>query len=170
MAKPIPTNDAGLRGRRRFAGAAFAPTSGVAHRVPPASPDVASNNRSLFGGQILLLVSGLTGGVAVISALGLWTGLAATRLGMDNQGAFYLLVTGVYLLATTLYAAWKTRLLNNLDQTPWDARLMVYANLVVGGSIILILGMAVLAIVAIVVALAWFGALLLSGTGGQPED
>jgi hypothetical protein len=170
VAKPIPINDAGLRPRRRLDARAFAPILGVDYQIPPSPPDVASDNRPSFIRQVLLLISGLAGGLAVISALGLWKDLAATRLGMGNQGAFCLLVAGVYLLATTLYAAWKTRLLNNLNQAPWDARLMAYANLAVGGSIILTLGVVVLAIVAVVVALAWFVALLLSGRRGRPQD
>lgn len=174
MARPIPINETGMRRGRRFDAQAFAPAWGVTQRAPPASPDVGSGGRSSFGGQVLLqallLVSGLAGGLAVVSALGLWPKLAATSLGLNEQGAFYLLAGGVYLLATTLYAAWRTRLLHDLNQAPWDARLMAYANLAVGGAVGLMLGAVALVVVVIIVALALFGALLLSGTGGQPQD
>lgn len=170
MARPIPINEAGLRRGRRFDAETFVPAWSVTQQATPAPSDVASNGRPSFNGQALLLVSGLTGGLAVVSALELWPELAATSLGLDEQGAFYLLVGGVYLLATTLYAAWQTRLLRDLNQAPWDARLMAYANLAVGGVIALTLGVAVLAMVAIIAALAWLGALVLSDAGGQPQD
>jgi hypothetical protein len=169
MAKPIPVNEAGLRRGRRF-DAQTSPAWGFTRGAPPAPREVVSGDRLLFTWQALLLVSGLTGGLVVVSALGPWPELAATNLGLDEQGAFYLLVVGVYLLATTLYAVWRTRLLHDLNQAPWDARVMAYISLAVGGVVVLILGVAVLAMVAIIVALAWLGALVLSDAGGQPQD
>jgi hypothetical protein len=114
-------------------------------------------------------VSGLTGGLAVVSGLELWPALAASNMGLDDRGAFFLLVSGVYLLATTLYAAWRTRLLQDLQRAPWDARLMAYANLGIGGAVSAALGVMALAVVAIILLLVGVIALLLSGIGGQPQ-
>jgi hypothetical protein len=95
--------------------------------------------------------------------------LAASSVGLDEQAEFLLLVSGVYLLATTFYAAWRTRLLQDLHQAPRDARLMAYANLGVGGVVSMALGVMALAIVGIILLLVGFIALLLSGTGRQPR-
>ena len=91
-------------------------------------------------------------------------------MGLDEQGAFFLLVAGVYLLATTLYAAWRTRLLQDLDEAPWDARLMAYANLGIGGVVSAAFGVFALAAAAVILLLVGLIALLLSGTGGQPRN
>ena len=85
---------------------------------------------------------------------------------MDKQGAFYLLAIGVYLLATTLYAAWRTRLLQDIRRAPWDARLMTYANLGVGGAISLVVCLVFLALVALLWILAWLISLLWGGPQG----
>lgn len=170
MARPIPMNEAGLRRGRRFDAVTFAPTWEGIQQAPAAPPNAVSDGRSSLTGQALLLVSGLMGGLAVVSALGPRPELTATNLGLDEQGAFYLLVVGVYLLATTLYAAWRTRLLHDLNQAPWDARVMAYVSLATGGVVVLVLGVAVLAMVAIIAALAWLGALVLSEAGGQPQE
>jgi hypothetical protein len=170
MAIPVPINEAGLRGKHYFDTATFAPVWDIPQQTRPTLPTITPDDRSPFKRESLLLVSGLTGGLAIVSALGLWPALAATSLGLDEQGAFYLMVFGVYLLATTLYAAWRTRLLHNMGQAPWDARLMAYANLGVGGAVMLILGVIALAVVGIVMMLVWLGALLLSGVGGPPQD
>jgi hypothetical protein len=168
MTRPIPINESGMRPRHRFDTVISAPVLGAAQRAPP--PALVSTNHLPFNGPILLIFSGLAGALAVASALGWCKELSATRLGMDGQGAFYLLIVGVYLLATDLYAAWRTQLLNNLNQAPWDARLMAYVNLVVGGSIVLAMVVAVLTMVAVVMILVWLGALVLSGAGGRHQD
>ena len=105
----------------------------------------------------------------MIFSLGLWSPLAASSMGLDERGAFFLLVGGVYLLATTLYVAWRTRLLQDLQRAPWDARLMAYANLGVGGAVSAALGLVTLAVVGIILLLVGFIALLPSGTGGQSQ-
>jgi hypothetical protein len=119
--------------------------------------------------MLLLGVSSVMGGLAVISGLELWPDLAASNMGLDERGTFFLLVSGIYLLATTFYAAWRTRLLLDLHRAPWDARLMAYANLGVGGAVSAALGVMALAVVAIILLLVGFIALLLSGTGGEPR-
>jgi len=170
VAVPIPINEAGLRGRHYFETVTFVPVCDIPQQIRPTPPTTTPDDRAPFRREVLLLVSGLTGGLAIVSALGLWPVLAATSLGLDEQGAFYLTVIGVYLLATTLCATWRTRLLRNVSQAPWDARLMAYANLAVGGAVMLILGVIALAVVGIVMILVWLGALLLSGVGGPPQD
>jgi hypothetical protein len=93
--------------------------------------------------------------------------LAASCMGLNQRGAFFLLVSGAYLVSTTLYAAWRTRLLQNLHYAPWDARLMVYANLGVGGVVSAAAGLLTLTVVGIILLLIAFIALLVSGTGNQ---
>ncbi len=162
MARPIPTNPAGLQPRP------YAVTRpAVAGRVrprpapPPAGPAFARARAARGVGQaqphrqLLWLVSVLTGGLALASALDLCPPLAASELGLDGRGAFYLLVAGAYLLASALYGGWRTRLLVELDGAPWDARLMVYASLAVGGVVsvaLALLAVAAVAVVALVVA------------------
>ncbi|MFZ5919066.1 MAG: hypothetical protein ACOYZ7_19200 [Chloroflexota bacterium] len=171
MARPIPINEAGLRrGRRHFDAAVATPTIGVAPRVPPTIAPRVSAGRSALNGQFLLLVSALLGGLAVVSGLGLWPAIGVNNLGLDEKGTFYLLVSGAYLLATNVYASWKTRMLHNPSGAPWDARLMAYVNLALGGFVIAMLSMAVLAVVALIAAMAWFGALILGSTGGQSGE
>ena len=181
MARPIPINQAGLQHGGQFHAQAHVPAWGIPQQAPvpvraaprqaAAPPPMAVAQDSWTAtGMLLLGVSGLTGGVAVISSLELWPALAANNMGLDERGAFFLLVSGIYLLATTLYAVWRTRLLQNLRHAPWDARLMAYANLGVGGVVSVALGVMALAIVDIILLLAGLAALLLSSPGGQPQD
>lgn len=112
----------------------------------------------------MLVVSGLVGIVVVLSATGLWEDLATARFGLSERGTLGLLAAGVYLLATALYTACKTRLLRDLNRAPWDTRAMAYANFIIGGAVTLTLGVAIMAIGAIFMALAWLGAALLNWT------
>ena len=170
MAKPIPINKVGLqRGRYYFDAAALAPAWDAPPQLRPAPPAI-TPVRAPFRGEALLLVSGLTGGLAIAFTLGQWPLLTTTDLGLDTQGAYYLTVVGIYLLASTLYAAWRTRLLHDVQQSPWNARLMAYANVVVGAGVALILGVIAFAVVGIVVVLVLLAALLFSGVGGPEED
>lgn len=179
MARAIPINQAGLRRGRRFHAQpnvaawgipqpAQAPVRRVAQQAPAPRPRAVGQESWRSAGILLLGASGLTGGLAVVCGLGLWPAVAASRLGLDERGAFLLLVSGVYLLATTFYAAWRTRLLKDLRQAPWDARLMAYASLGVGGAVSAALGVMALAVTAIILLLVGLGALLLSEPGGSP--
>jgi len=180
VARPIPINQAGLRHGRRFHAQPYAPAWGmrqpaqapvrhVVQQAPALRPRAVAQESWRSTGILLLVASCLTGGLAVTFSLGLWPPLAASSVGLDERGAFFLLVSGVYLLATTLYAAWRTRLLQDLPRAPWDARLMAYANLGIGGAVSAALGVMALAVVGIILLLVGFIALLLSGTGGQPQ-
>jgi hypothetical protein len=180
MARPIPINEAGLQHGRRFNAQPYAPAWGipwpaqapvrrVAQRAPAPRPRAAEQESWRSMGILLLAASCLAGALAVTFSLELWSPLAASSVGLDEQAEFLLLVSGVYLLATTFYAAWRTRLLQDLHQAPWDARLMAYANLGVGGVVSMALGVMALAIVGIILLLVGFIALLLSGTGRQPR-
>jgi len=163
VARPIPINSAGTRqpfGLGTASSHLFSPVD----RLVPQPPNVAAHISTLFIKRIMLVASGLVGIVAVLSATGLWEDLAAARFGLDERDAFGLLAFGVYLLATALYTACTTRLLRNLNRAPWDTRAMAYADLIVGGAVTLTLGVAIMAIGAIFVALAWLGAALLNWT------
>jgi hypothetical protein len=162
MARPIPINSAGLQHRNHTNAASFAPIRQGAHQVRDEGEDLVPNNGASFVQRVLFLLSGLIGSLVVTSVLGLWPELSPTSLGLGDRGAFCLLVSGTYLVATSLYAALKTRMLADVDQAPWDARLMAYANIALGGSIALGFGMIVFAMLAIVVSLVWMGAFLLS--------
>ena len=127
MAAPIPINRAGLRHRRRFHARAYAPAwqmpppdglraRGGARRVPDDPRQAVGPGSRLPIALLLLGVSGLTGGLAVVLSLAPWPALAPSSMGLDERGTFFLLVAGVYLVATTLYAAWRTRLLRELNQ------------------------------------------------------
>lgn len=180
MARPIPINQAGLQQGHRFHAQPYAPAWGIpqpaqaparhaARHAPVLHPRAVAQQSWRSAGILLLAATCLTGGLAVTFSLGIWPPLAASSVGLDEQGAFLLLVAGVYLLVTTLYAAWRTRLLQNLHQAPWDARLMAYANLGIGGVVSAALGVMALAVVGIILLLVGFIALLLSGTGGRPQ-
>jgi hypothetical protein len=95
--------------------------------------------------------------------------LAVADWSLDDRAIFYLLVSGIYLLATAIYAAWQTHWLRAMDRAPWDARLMAYANLSVGGTIILTLGLVVLAVVAAITVVAGLAVLLLGGAVNAAE-
>ena len=181
MARPIPINQGGLRREQRFHAQPYAPAWGVpqpiqapvrrvARQAPALHPRAVGQESWRLMGILLLAASCLTGGLAVTFSLGLWPPSAASSVGLDEQGAFFLLVAGVYLLATTLYAAWRTRLLQDMDEAPWDARLMAYANLGVGGAVSAALGVMALAAAAVILLLVGLIALLLSGTGGQSRN
>lgn len=102
--------------------------------------------------QVLLVVSALTGGLAIAMSLELMPPVTASHLGLSERGSFYLLMAGIYLIVSACYAAWRTRLLQNVSEAPWDARLMAYGNLVVGAAVsaalaaVLLIGMAILAL------------------------
>lgn len=177
MARPIPANPAGLQRRYTYEAVArpFVPAQPVPRPVPrqvqqpapAARPHAAGQEDTLPWEQLLLLVSALTGGLAIVAALELWPPLALAAGGLDERGAFYLLMGGVYVLATALYAAWRTRLLRDLDGAPWDARLMAYANLGVGGAVSLAMGLLTLVAVAAAALLIGLIVLLLSGGGDR---
>jgi hypothetical protein len=167
MARPIPTNLAGLRRPRHFDAQVFAPPIGLGRRPARAAREPLPINHRRSTGAALLLISGLVGGLATASALGLWP--TTTRLGLDGEGLFYLFATGVYLLATSLYAAWRTRLMEAVGQAPLDARLMAYANVGVGGAVVFTLGVIALAVVALACALIGLAVALLNDGPGRPR-
>jgi hypothetical protein len=169
MVRPIPINMAGLWPEARPFNESAVWSWGIQGRDQATPSSLIESVRSVADWPPLLVVSGLTGGLIMISTLELWPELAALNLGLDNYGAFYLLVSGVYLVATSLYAAWRTRLLRNVRQAAWDTRVMAYANLAVGLAVLLVLLLAFLVLVALVMIPVYLGALLLSGLGGPPK-
>jgi len=164
--KPIPINRAGLRDRRP--GRIAWPVDAVQSTQVP--PGLDGARRALLLQQALLLTSGMVGGAAIASALGVWPEIAASHLGLDRRGTFYLLVFGVYLVTTVFYAAWKSDLLQNLNRAPGDVRVMAYADMAVGGCIILIVGIGILAVVAVLMACASLAAWMLSRAVRRTED
>lgn len=168
MARPIPTNPAGLQGRYRVVAAPTWAGRGRPRPAPPLTRPDGGPPAALEAGQprphrqLLLLSSALTGLLAIVSALEDWLPLATSAL--DDRGTFWLLVAGAYVLGTALYAAWRTRLLHELDQAPGDVQLMAYANLGVGGVVSLVLGLMALAAVAILGLVIAVLALLLSSS------
>jgi hypothetical protein len=117
---------------------------------------------------IFLLVSGGVGGLAVITALGGWPILPKADRMLEDRDLFYLLAGGVYLVATTVYAGWRTRLMRELSEAPGDARLMALVNMAVGVALVFALGMVVMAAVAAVLILLAISALLISRPQGRP--
>jgi hypothetical protein len=182
VTRPIPINQVGLQPGRRFHAQAYVPAWGFPQPAAPLAravpnqihvvpePGGARQESWTWAGLLLLGVSGLTGGLAVVSSLGLWPALAANGVGLDDRGAFYLLAGGVYLLATTLYAAGRTRLLQNLSRAPWDARLMAYSSMGIGGAVSAGLVLVALAIVALLLLLIALAVLMLNGMGGRSGD
>ena len=170
MARPIPTNPAGLQHRYHVVAQPFVARQVAARPAPLPRPALAPPAAAVEEGQalllrpLLLLVSTLTGALGVLAALELWPPLAASSLGLDERGAFYLLVASAYLLATGFSAAWRTRLLRELAQAPWDARLMAYLNLGVGGAVTLALGLVALVAVVLVGVVVAVLALALSSS------
>jgi hypothetical protein len=162
MAQPIPSNPAGLQAQvydqvqPRYHAAV---QSLVPARPAPWRPAIIRSGNASPVRQGFLLASALTGGLAVAMSLELVPPVTASLLGMGEHGAFYLLMAGIYLLASAGYAAYRTRLLHDLDQAPWDVRLLTYGNLVVGGAAsvalvaALLVGMAILALVVAPTAL-----------------
>lgn len=180
MARPIPINQSGLRGGRQFHAGAYAPGWAVpgpapapARRVPrqvPVPIPLPAVRESWRGtGILLLLASCLAGGLAIVWSLGSWSPLGMSSVALDERGAFLLAASGVYLLAATLYAAWRTRLLQDLPRAPLDARLMAYTSLGVGGIAGAALGVAVLALAALGMLLVWLMILLVGGREGGPQ-
>ena len=117
---------------------------------------------------LLLVVSGLSGALAIVSALGVWPAVAAANLGLDESAAFYLLAGGVYTVATVFYVIWQTQFLQNLDQLPADVWFMVCLDLLIGGAVILAVGIALLATIILLVLLVGLGMLLIARPPGQP--
>ncbi len=168
MARPIPSNPAGLQSpyhtavQQPYHAVAQPYVSARPARWRPAVLRAANPSRLQQG---FLLISTLTGGLAIVTSLELLPTLTASSLGLGERGAFFLLMAGLYLLVSGCYAAFRTRLLRNLNQAPWDARLLAFSNLAVGGAVSAALVMALLmglAILALVVAPT---ALLLRGWG-----
>ncbi len=158
MARPIPANPAGLHSpyhtvvQQPYHTVAQPYVTARPARWRPAVLRAASPSRLKQG---FLLVSTLTGGLAMVISLELIPTVTASALGLGERGAFFLLMAGLYLLVSACYAAFRTRLLRNLNQAPCDARLLAYGNLAVGGAVSIALVMALLmgmAILALVVA------------------
>lgn len=188
MARPIPFNEHGPGDGHIFEADAFVPAwdgrvqaaprqdarhwPGPGRDVRPVAGAVPVQVRRAGGrsatGLVFLLVSGLVGSLAIVSALGVWPALAAADLGLEDQEVFYLLAGGIYLLATAFYAGWRTRLMRGFHEAPWDARLMALANMAVGGALALALGVVTMAMVAVVLLLAGLCILLFSGTSRRP--
>jgi len=118
--------------------------------------------------RFLLLVSGLVGILAIVSALGFWPVIAAEELGLDQVETFCLLVGGGYTLTSTLYVIWQTRFLQDRDNLAIRVHLMMYINLFIGGAVSLAVIIALFAVAAILLLLAGLGALLIHGSRGQP--
>lgn len=188
MARPIPFNENSQGEGHTSETDVFAPVWGrPVHAAPrqggrprprPASrirrgdgriPGQAGRGRNhSIPGLIFLLVSGLVGTLAVIAALSVLPIPSAADLGLEDRELFYLLAGGVYLLATAIYAGWRTRLMRDLREAPWDARLMALLNMAVGAALVLALGMVIMATVAVVLILLGVGAILLHRPQGRP--
>jgi hypothetical protein len=186
MARPIPINEHSQGEGYPLEADAFAPGRAMPvraaprhsgrHRPRPATrigqpgdplPGQAGNRggRSVPG-LICLLVSGIVGSLAVVAPLGTWPILSDAKL--EDREVFYLLAGGIYLLSTTIYAGWRTRLMRNFDRAPWDARLMALVNIAVGAVAVFALGMMIMALVAVVLILLSLSAVLLSRPAGRP--
>jgi hypothetical protein len=139
-----------------------APAQAAPPPPPVNRPDLvipAGNGR--LARLLLLLVCALAGGLILVSALGVWPPIDAVQLGLSDWETFLLLAGGGYLLAGALYAAWRTRGLQDLDTAPWDARLAAYLGMAAGGLVVLAAAAAIVAIaVALVVASILLGLLL----------
>ncbi len=134
----------------------------------PAGQTVRSSLPIFLIPPLLLVVSGLSGALAIVSALGVWPAVAAANLGLDESAAFYLLAGGVYTVATVFYVIWQTQFLQNLDQLPADVWFMVCLDLLIGGAVILAVGIALLATIILLVLLVGLGMLLIARPPGQP--
>jgi hypothetical protein len=188
MARPIPYNENSREEGHTFDADAFAPAwdmragavprQGGGRRPRPARrirrgggpvPGQAEygGGRSVPG-LIFLLVSGVVGCLAVVAALDIWPILSTADVRLEEREVFYLLAGGVYLLATTVYAGWRTRLMRDLSGAPWDARLMAAVNMAVGAALVFALGMVIMAAVAVVLILLGLSAILLSRPAGRP--
>lgn len=178
MARPIPVNQAGLCGGRTLDAQVHAPAWDMPQPVPaavraaprpaaepprPAAPSWRAT------GILLLAASFLTGSLAIVCGLGIWPPLSLSGAGLDEEVTFLTSVGGIYLLAATLYAAWRTRLLRDLAQAPWDARLMAFTSMGIGGATGVTAGVVALAIAALFMIGIAALALLLSSSEGGPQ-
>jgi hypothetical protein len=188
MARPIPFNENSQGEGHTFEADVFtpvwgarvrpAPRQGNRHRPRPTRRIRRGGGRvsgqAGYGGNrsvprlIFLLVSGVVGSLAVIAALGVWPGPSEADPMLADRELFYLLAGGIYLVATTVYAGWRTRLMRDLSGAPCDARLMALVNMVVGAALVSALGMVVMAAVAVALILLAISALLLSRPQGRP--
>lgn len=188
MARPIPYNENSQGEGRIFEADVLAPAwdtpvhaarrHGERHRPQPAGRNrrrggPARRQAGLGGdrsvpGLILLLVSGVVGSLAVLAVMDVWPILSAAVRRLEDRELFYLLAGGIYLVATTIYAAWRTRLMRDLSGAPADARLVALVNMAVGAAPVFALGVAVMAVVAVVLIMLAISALLLSRPQGRP--
>lgn len=174
MARPVPVNQVGMRYAQQYDAQAYVPAWPIARPAPalararprgaPARlPGAVVQASWRPKGVALLAASFLAGGLAVASGLGLRDPFVASSIGLDERGSFFLLAAGVYLLATTLYAAWRTQLLKDLSVAPQDVRLMAFASMAIGGLVT-----AAVLIVALTIAIVIL--LLLRGVFAPPAE
>ncbi len=186
MARPIPINEHSQGEGYTFESDAFAPgwampvraaprrggrqrprpARRVSQRGDPLPEQARHSGGRLVPGFICLLVSGIAGSLAIVAALGTWPMLSESKL--EDREVFYLLVGGIYLLSTTIYAGWRTRLMRDFDHSAWDARLMAVVNVSVGAALAFVLGLMIMAAVAVVLILLSLSAVLLSRPAGRP--
>jgi hypothetical protein len=123
-------------------------------------------NRTLLRDRLLLLVSGLVSVFSIIPALDVWPTMSTMYSGLSAWSKFYLAIFGIYLFMAGGWVACRTRVLADLNRASRSVRLVAGVSLGIGWLTVIILGVLVLAVLAVILTLAWGAAFLLAVSRG----